>query len=104
MFEFNFKVAFTAITNKISVDPLMTVSQLISLINNYKTDYFNIHENYDIEIVEAGNNINGRDEEILEEKYGFNNKWKYISFYIRPINRETGQFITDVDYSIDPNN
>lgn len=109
MLKIYLKVAYTGITQDIIVDSSMTISQFMSLINNYKTEYFQIHKNYCVEIIESGNNINGdaelapvlySSEESLEEKYG--NTQSSIAFYIRPINPETKQFIRGIDYSINP--
>lgn len=110
-YQFYCKIPYTNITNFISVNSSMTITDFINFINNKKTDYFNIHENYIVEIVESGNNING-DAELgpalessdmtLEEKYGNNNKWNYTAFYIRPIDRETSEFNIVNDYSTNP--
>jgi hypothetical protein len=74
----------------------MSIENFINYVKDKIRVDFNIDNNYDIEIVKAGNpdNINGHDAELapaLEPsdtsiRENFNN-YKQIAFYIRKINR-----------------
>ena len=109
-FEFYCKIPYTEITNFIKVDSTLTISQFIDLINsNFIRVYFDINDIYTIEVVEAGNNINGDaelapalqpSEETLEEKYG--NNYKSVAFYIRPVYGNDRIFIRTNDYTVRP--
>ena len=105
------KIPYTEFTHHISFNSSLTITEFIELVDsNYIREYFNIHENYNVEVVEAGQNVNGDAElapalepskETLREKYG--NNYNYIAFYIRPVFGPNRRFIQSNDYSINPN-
>jgi hypothetical protein len=110
MYQFYFKIPYTEQTHDISFNSNLTIKQFIELIDsNFIREYFNIHENYNVETVEAGNNVNGHAElapalepsqETLKDKYG--NNYHYRAFYIRPIFGPNRIFQIRNDYSINP--
>jgi len=111
IYQFNFKIPYMEFTHHISFNSSLTITQFIELCDsNFIREYFNIHDNYNVEIVEAGNNINGDAElapalqpsqETLREKYG--NNYNYVAFYIRPVYGPNRQFVRMNDYSISQN-
>ena len=94
-YSFCFKVIYTCESMNYDIDLDMSISDFINIVKNKVCIDLNIANNYDIEIVEAGqfNNVNGRDAELapaleisdttIREKYGDN--YKQIAFYIRPV-------------------
>jgi hypothetical protein len=110
IYKFYFKIPYTELNHRIRFIPELTVTQFIELIDsNFIRVYFDIHHDYRVEVVEAGNNENGNDEmapalqpseQTLEEKYGEN--YNFIAFYIRPVYGENRQFVRNIDYSISP--
>jgi|LakMenE18May11ns_1017448.scaffolds.fasta_scaffold9258454_1 hypothetical protein len=93
--RFYFKLAYTNQTIYYNIDLNSTMTSFILNTKHRIRENLNISENYDIEIIEAGqyNNVNGRDAELapaltltdttLIEKY--RNNYKDIAFYIRKI-------------------
>ena len=94
--SFYFKTVYTCQTINYDIDLDMSIENFINYVKDKIRVDFNIDNNYDIEIVKAGNpdNINGHDAELapaLEPsdtsiRENFNN-YKQIAFYIRKINR-----------------
>ena len=94
--SFYFKLAYTCQTINYDINLDMSIENFINYVKDKIRVDFNIDNNYDIEIVKAGNpdNINGHDAELapaLEPsdtsiRENFNN-YKQIAFYIRKINR-----------------
>ena len=94
--SFYFKTVYTCQTINYDIDLDMSIANFINYVKDKIRVDFNIDNNYDIEIVKAGNpdNINGHDAELapaLEPsdtsiRENFNN-YKQIAFYIRKINR-----------------
>ena len=94
-YEFYFKLAYTCQTKYYTVNPNSKISEFINDIKIRAHEDFNINNDEDIEIVEAGNfdNINGRDAEMapalqpseytLKDLYEHN--YKNTAFYIRKI-------------------
>lgn len=95
--KFNYKLVYTPNVQSIEIESCKTISNLITELKTKSRELFNININYDIEIVEAGNDEMSPKLEpsqiTLQEKYGD----KCISFYIRPVIR--GVFIRSMDYS-----
>lgn len=91
--RFYFKMVDTSQTIYYDIELNTTIASFILNIKNKVRENFNIDNNYDIDIVEAGqfDNINGRDAELapalepsnltLLQKY--ENNYKQTSFYIR---------------------
>lgn len=103
------KVPYTNIYNTFYVQSNMTITEFLEYANiNIKTQ-LEISREYDVEVVQTGNNING-DAELapaiepsydvtLEDKFGeFYNTYKIISFYIRPVHPITREFIWLIEY------
>ena len=94
--SFYFKTVYTCQTINYDIDLDMSIANFINYVKDKIRVDFDIDNNYDIEIVKAGNpdNINGHDAELapaLEPsdtsiRENFNN-YKQIAFYIRKINR-----------------
>lgn len=94
--SFYFKTVYTCQTINYDIDLDMSIENFINYVKDKIRVDFDIDNNYDIEIVKAGNpdNINGHDAELapaLEPsdtsiREGFNN-YKQIAFYIRKIIR-----------------
>jgi len=108
MYQFYCKIPYTEFTHHISFNSSLTITQFIELVDsNFIREYFNIHDDYGVEVVEVGNNVNGHaelapalqpSEETLREKYG--NNYDYVAFYIRPVVGPNRQFVRLNDYSI----
>lgn len=104
------KIAFTEKTATFTVQSNMTIAEFLEYANtNFRTD-LNIHDSYDIELVQIGNIINGlpelappvepRYDETLETRYShIYDSCNLISFYIRPVHPITREFIRRTDYS-----
>jgi hypothetical protein len=94
--SFYFKLAYTCQTINYDIDLDMSIENFINYVKDKIRVDFDIDNNYDIEIVKAGNpdNINGHDAELAPElepsdtsiREEFNN-YKQIAFYIRKIIR-----------------
>ena len=94
--SFYFKLAYTCQTINYDIDLDMSIENFINYVKDKIRVDFDIDNNYDIEIVKAGNpdNINGHDAELAPElepsdtsiREKFNN-YKQIAFYIRKIIR-----------------
>ena len=94
--SFYFKTVYTCQTINYDIDLDMSIENFINYVKDKIRVDFNIDNNYDIEIVKAGNpdNINGHDAELapalepsdtsIREEF---NNYKQIAFYIRKIIR-----------------
>jgi hypothetical protein len=96
--RFSFKMVYSCknITYDINLDT--TIADFINIVKSRIRNDFNISDDFDIQIVEAGqfNNVNGRDPELapaleisdktIREKY--ENVYKQTAFYIRLVNPE----------------
>jgi hypothetical protein len=103
--SFYFKTAYTCQTINYDINLDMSIENFINYVKDKIRVDFNIDNNYDIEIVKAGNpdNINGHDAELapaleatnftILQTYGDN--YKQIAFYIRKINRPLRIIIPD---------
>ena len=103
--SFYFKLAYTCQTINYDIDLDMSIVNFINYVKDKIRVDFNIDNNYDIEIVKAGNpdNINGHDAELapaleatnytILQTYGDN--YKQTAFYIRKINRPLRIIIPD---------
>ena len=95
--SFYFKLAYTCQTINYDINLDMPIENFINYVKDKIRIDFNIDNNYDIEIVKAGNpdNINGHDAELapaleatnytILQTYGDN--YKQTAFYIRKIDR-----------------
>lgn len=86
--KFNYKLVYTEKIGYIEIESSKSISNLITQLKLKSREELNINLNYDIEIVEAGNEMGPKleaSEITLEEKYG--NKFYYKTFYIRPVIR-----------------
>lgn len=93
-YNFDFKLIYTDQVRKYRVDPDMTITKFIEDIKNRIYHDFEVNDDEDIEIVEAGqfNNINGNAPELapaltpsnylVRQIYPKNDKC-FIAFYIR---------------------
>jgi len=103
--SFYFKLAYTCQTINYDINLDMSIENFINYVKDKIRVDFNIDNNYDIEIVKAGNpdNINGHDAELapaleatnytILQTYGDN--YKQTAFYIRKINRPLRIVIPD---------
>ena len=94
--SFYFKTVYTCQTINYDIDLDMSIANFINYVKDKIRVDFDIDNNYDIEIVNAGNpdNINGHDAKLapalepsdttIREKF---NNYKQIAFYIRKIIR-----------------
>ena len=102
--SFYFKLAYTCQTINYDINLDMSMNNFINYVKDKIRVDFNIDNNYDIEIVKAGNpdNINGHDSELapalepsdtsIREEF---NNYKQIAFYIRKIIRPLRINISD---------
>ena len=94
--SFYFKTVYTCQTINYDIDLDMSIANFINYVKDKIRVDFDIDNNYDIEIVKAGNpdNVNGHDAELapalepsdtsIREEF---NNYKQIAFYIRKIIR-----------------
>ena len=94
--SFYFKTVYTCQTINYDIDLDMSIENFINYVKDKIRVDFDIDNNYDIEIVKAGNpdNVNGHDAELapalepsdtsIREEF---NNYKQIAFYIRKIIR-----------------
>ena len=106
--NYYFKVVYTNVAAEVSVDPMITISDLIMNVNTEWKSIFDIHHNYAVQIVLGGNYVNGDAELAPElsfssELFGTKFANKNVIFYLRPVNPITEEFTRTDDYSIDPN-
>ena len=102
--SFYFKTVYTCQTINYDIDLDMSIANFINYVKDKIRVDFDIDNNYDIEIVKAGNpdNINGHDAELapalepsdtsIREEF---NNYKQIAFYIRKIIRPLRINISD---------
>jgi len=93
--SFYFKLAYTCQTINYDIDLDMPIREFINYVKYKIRIDFNIDNNYDIEIVKAGNpdNINGHDAELAPALEATNytilqtyrDNYKQTAFYIRPV-------------------
>jgi len=95
--SFYFKMVYTCQTINYDINLDMSIAEFINYVKDKIRVDFNIDNNYDIEIVKAGNpdNINGHDAELapaleatnytILQTYG--DSYKQTAFYIRKIDR-----------------
>jgi hypothetical protein len=100
-----FKIPFTEETATFKAPLCMTITQFIHLVEEVLREIFDIHERYVIEIVEInfdkgeyGPALLPNNSQTLEQRYG--NMTQPISFYLRPVNAETGLFVRQTDYRL----
>ena len=104
------KIAFTEQTATFTVQSNMTIAEFLEYANTYFRNDLNIHESYDIELVQTGNIINGLPELAppVEPRYDQTLETRYshiyaldnlVSFYVRPVHPITREFIRRPDYS-----
>jgi len=86
-YTFNFKFTYTDIIKQYSVEKNITLKNFIQDIKNRIRNDFNINDNEDIEIIEAGQENDElacpleSSDITLKQKY--ENKYKIMSFYIK---------------------
>ena len=109
--RFTFKLVFTPNVWHLDIDSSMTTAEFITYINEDTNlrQLFNIHEHYHIDIVKAGNKTCGYAELApsivvsISETVGGKFDPNTTSFYLRPVNPITEEFIRRDDYSVAPN-
>lgn len=108
--RFYFKIVYTAHTWNLDINSDMCTADFVNWINSDDCHMlFNIHHQYHIQVVEAGNNCNGDSElappimvslrDTIAERFNP----RVTSFYLRPVHPITEEFIIKDDYSIAPN-
>lgn len=104
--SFNFKLVYTCIIKKIEISSNATVHDLFDNACGVFADCIN-YDKYYIDYV-----VVGQDKGELAEAFGENNlyqqlwlqfrRWKEVSFYVRPVSRETDTFIRMYRYIEEP--
>jgi len=99
--RYYFKIVYTSIAHDLLIDDEMTVAQLIHNMNECWRSLFNIHKDYDIEVVASGNAACELappiepSTQIVKDKFNP----KTTAFYLRPVHPITEEFIRRDDYS-----
>lgn len=94
-YNFTFKLAYTSQSNTYIINSNISMKDFIETIKKSARRDFNLNDNEDIEIVEAGNPdiLNGIDAEMapalgptnVSVKQIYGNRYKSTSFYVRKI-------------------
>lgn len=102
--EFTFKLVFTDIWYKMRFQSNVTMKQLHETVVSQFSNYID-STRFDIILVVAGqpgdelaSGINIYTCEDHPLFYEFGDKWKQISFYVRPVDIQTGLFVQMNDY------
>lgn len=91
-YTFNFKFIYTDIIKQYSVEKNITLKNFIQDIKNRIRNDFNINNNEDIEIIEAGQENNelscALESSDITLKQKYETKYKMTSFYIKKMVNE----------------
>jgi hypothetical protein len=82
--NFTCKLIYTTNIINVEIESFKTISNLITLIKNESRLKFNVEDQYDIEVIQAGTETSPpllASEMTLEEKYG--NSYIFVSFYVK---------------------
>jgi hypothetical protein len=112
--SFYFKLVYTCQTVNYDIDLNMSMTEFINYVKDKIRVDFNIDNNYDIEIVEAGqpDNINGHDAELAPALEATNytilqtyeNSYKNTAFYIRTVMRGRENLENNINNNVIYNN
>jgi hypothetical protein len=101
------KIAFTSVATVITLPFSTTIEELINYVNNNLKYSLNIHERYDIEVVETYKNEHSPTElgaklepnnQTIFERYG--TPMTVTAFYLRPVDPAVGTFVRQSNFSI----
>jgi hypothetical protein len=99
-----FKIPYTEIASVFSLEKSMTMVEFMQYVNEEVRNILHINARYAIDVVDT-NKPGGELAEALEpfnetllQRYGTTNN--YITFYARPVDPTTREFVRQVDYSI----
>lgn len=107
LMSFSCKIPYTSICKVITVPGNMTIAEVINYITNNLKYEMNIHERYNIEVVETYKNEYVRAElapaleptaQTLMERYG--TPMTVTAFYVRPVDPVTGTFERRSNYIV----
>lgn len=93
--NFNFKLVYTGIIHNIEISSHATVKDLFDNAREVFVQYINYHRYY-IDYVIAGKGELAsafRKDNLHQPLWHEFNRWKQVSFYVRPVSRETDTFI-----------
>lgn len=98
-----FKIPYTEPTVSALIRNSLTISELLEYVKTTVRSNLNIDSKYDIELVDTGkpllelaSAIIPSNTETLLQRYG---SVTSVSFYIRPVDPITRQFVSYIDYS-----
>ena len=99
-----FKIPYTEIASVLLLEKSMTMFEFMQYVNEEVRNILHINARYAIDVVDT-NKPGGELAEALEpfnetllQRYGTTNN--YITFYARPVDPTTREFVRQVDYSI----
>jgi len=104
--NFNFKIVYTEIVYNIEISSNNTIKDLFEKASSKFKPHIN-YDSYKIDFVIAGQKNSEMAEAINESSldntlyYQFGEKWRQISFYIRPIDKITDSFIRMDAYNME---
>jgi len=104
--NFNFKIVYTEIVYNIEISSNNTIKDLFEKTSAKFKPHIN-YDSYKIDFVIAGQKNSEMAEAINESSldntlyYQFGEKWRQISFYIRPIDKITDSFIRMDAYNME---
>ena len=106
---FYFKTVYTTNVWELDVNSDISTADFVDWINSSECHIlFNIHKEYYIQVIESGINIYG-DSELgdpimvsYSDTFGQRFNPKFTSFYLRPVDPNTQEFIRRNDYSVAP--
>ena len=96
--NFNFKIVYTGIVYEITISSHATLNNLFGKASEVFADFID-YDKYFVEFVVAGQNKGELAPAIGEHNldhpiwYEFGEKWKEVSFYVRPVSRESNTFV-----------
>lgn len=97
------KIPYTDISTVFQIQNSLTTKEFLEYVNINVRNNLNINQRYDIEIVDTGKPhgelaepMEPRCDETLLERYGNTNT--LVTFYARPINPITREFIRNANY------
>jgi hypothetical protein len=101
--DFNFKIVYTTIVYNIEISSHATVKELFNKACVAFEPYIN-YDKYFIDYVITGQNkgelaLAFGEENLQEPLWRKFNRWKQVSFYIRPIDRNINRFILMDSYN-----
>ena len=105
--NFNFKLVYTGIVHNIEISSNFSLHDLFNKVSAKFQPHINYNKYY-LDFVVAGQNKGELALAVAHHNlyeplwYEFGNRWRQISFYVRPINRNDDLFHRMDNYNVEP--